>query len=126
MINNMNYIGWLSPDGKLFGCDLYDHSHLSIEILSTYYKIDISKMKVIERDDALFNIGWCRIGFESFIGHGYVIQAKWDFITEEQISFIQNMYFDENVTMTEQTMDDLERYNIIDIDDIVSLKKTKK
>ena len=49
------------------------------------------------------------------LSHGYVIQARWDYVTEEQKSFIQNMYFDVGESMSEQTMADLVDYGIIDL-----------
>jgi len=110
----MNYIGWLAPDGTHFNCDIYGHEELSVKLLQEYYKVESSNLKVYERDDALFNKGWCRIGFQSFIDHGYVIQARWRYLTEEQKSFIQNMYFDVGNQMTNQTLDDIKYYNIID------------
>lgn len=114
MKENINYIGWLSPDGTHFKCDKYEHDDLSFRLLSDYYKTDLSKMKVFEREDYLFNMGWCRIGYQTFNDFGYVIQARWRHVTESQKAFIKDMYFDVGDRMTEQTINDLQDYDIID------------
>ncbi len=111
----MNYIGWLSREGKHFECDNHEHSELTKEILKEYYGLDYEKMSVLGREDVLFDKGWCRIGFQSMMDHGYVIQAKWSYVSEEQKSFIQSMFFDVNGQMTEQTINDLTDYGIIDL-----------
>lgn len=113
--DNMNYIGWLNREGKHFECDNFEHSELTKEILKEYYELDYEKMSVLGREDVLFDKGWCRIGFQSMLDCGYVIQARWSYVSEEQKSFIQNMFFDVGGQMTEQTMNDLKDYGIIDL-----------
>ncbi len=127
----MNYIGWLSPDGTHFSCESYGHDALSKELLEEYYKIDTHKMKSLVYDDMLIDRGWCRIGFSTFLSYGYSIQAKWNRISEAQKSFIKNMYFEIGNKMSEDTINSLKDYEIIDlyqeskIDDI-QIKQFKK
>lgn len=111
----MNYIGWLAPDGTHFECNKYEHDILTRKILNQYYKIDTRKTDIIDCDDALFNRGWCRIGYQSILSRGYVIQTKWRYITDAQKSFIQNMFFDVGERMTRRTIENLLDYDIIDL-----------
>ncbi len=111
----MNYTGWLAPNGKHIECDNYGHDNLTWEILKKYYKIEPKKITVLGREDILFEKGWCRIGFSSVFDYGYVIQAKWRYITEEQKLFIQNMYFDIGDKMTATTIANLVDYDIIEL-----------
>ena len=122
--NKMNYIGWLSPKGEHFKCGSFCHDSLTRKILNDYYKINSYSLTAFEIDDALFNRGWCRIGYQSMLDRGYVIQTKWRYITEEQKVFIKNMFFDSNIKMTERTIDYLMTYDIIENDKGIS--KVKK
>ncbi len=115
MGDDMNYIGWLDREGKHFECDNYEHASLTKDILKEYYDLNFEKLSALSREDLLFDKGWCRIGFQSMLSRGYVIQARWDYVTEEQKSFIQNMYFDVGKSMSEQTMTNLIDYGIIDL-----------
>lgn len=109
----MNYIGWLAPDGKHFECNSYGHDNLTSILLKDYYRIKSDRLSVIGREDILFDRGWCRIGFQSMLSHGYSIQAKWKYLTEEQKIFIWEMYFDVGDKMSEQTKAYLIDYDII-------------
>ena len=111
----MDYIGWLAPDGIHFGCNRYGHGELSRKLLEEYCKISTSEMRILACYDMLINMGWCRIGFSSFFSHGYTIQANWSIISETQKSFIRNMYFDIGNLMTENTINYLKDYEIIDL-----------
>ena len=79
----------------------------------------------------LIDIGWCRIGFSTFLSYGYSIQAKWNKITESQKSFIKDMYFKIGNRMSEDTINNLKDYEIIDLyqeskQTNSSIKKLKK
>ena len=111
----MHYIGWLAPDATHFSCDKYGHEELSRKLLEEYYKINTSEMRILACDDMLINMGWCRIGFSSFISHGYTIQANYNILSEIQKLFIRNMYFDIGNKMTEDTINNLKDYEIIDL-----------
>ena len=111
----MNYIGWLAPDGTHFNCSRYEHGDLAVKLLEEYYRINTYEMKSLVCDDMLINMGWCRIGFSSFISHGYTIQANWNRLSETQKLFIKNMYFDIGDRMTEDTINNLKNYEIIDL-----------
>ena len=63
----------------------------------------------------LIDMGWCRIGFSTFLSYGYSIQAKLNRITEEQKSFIRDMYFEIGNKMSEDTINNLKDYEIIDL-----------
>lgn len=72
-------------------------------------------MKSLICDDMLIDMGWCRIGFSTFLSYGYSIQAKWNRITELQKSFIRDMYFEIGNKMSEDTINNLKDYEIIDL-----------
>lgn len=110
-----DYIGWLAPDGTHFSCDRYAHDTLSKELLGDYCKVETRKMKSLICDDMLIDIGWCRIGFSTFLSYGYSIQAKWNKITESQKLFIKDMYFKIGNRMSEDTINNLKDYEIIDL-----------
>ena len=110
-----DYIGWLAPDGTHFSCDRYGHDVLSKQLLEDYCKIETREMKSLICDDMLIDMGWCRIGFSTFLSYGYSIQAKLNRITEEQKSFIRDMYFEIGNKMSEDTINNLKDYEIIDL-----------
>ena len=125
----MDHIGWLAPDGTFLKCDRHTHAELASKILKEYYEIDDTKITVIAKEDTLFQKGWCRIGFSSFLDIGYSINnANWDFITEEQKEFIQNLFFEVGEDMTEQTINNLKDYGIIEMidNDDIKIKKLNK
>ena len=113
--NTKGYIGWLAPDGTHFNCDIYGHDDLSKELLEDYYKVETLGMKSLICDDMLIDLGWCRIGFSTFLSYGYSIQAKWNRITESQKSFIRDMYFEIGNKMSEDTINNLKDHEIIDL-----------
>ena len=113
--NTDDYIGWLAPNGTHFSCDRYAHDALSKELLEDYCKVEARGMKSLICDDMLIDMGWCRIGFSTFLSHGYSIQAKWNRITEEQKSFVRDMYFEIGNKMSEDTINNLRDYEIIDL-----------
>ncbi len=111
--NDFNkYIGWLAPDGNFFTCDRYGHDDLSKKLIEEYCK---SKTKSSVYDEILICMGWCRMGYSTFFDHGYSIQANWKLLTDAQKSFIRNMYFEVGSKMTEDTINNLKDYEIIDI-----------
>ena len=110
-----DYIGWLAPNGTHFSCDRYGHDALSKELLGDYCKVNTNGIKLSTCDDMLIDMGWCRIGFSTFLSYGYSIQAKWNKITESQKSFIKDMYFKIGNRMSEDTINNLKDYEIIDL-----------
>lgn len=117
----MDYIGWLAPDGTHFNCDRYGHDALSRKLIKEYCKVNVQTLGTLVCDDTLIDMGWCRIGFSTFLSHGYSIQANWNRLTDSQKSFIRDMYFEIGNKMTENTINDLKDYEIID-----SFEKSKQ
>ena len=111
----MDYIGWLAPDGAHFNCDRYGHENLSRELIKGYCKIKPQRMKALACDDMLICMGWARIGYSTFLSNGYSIQANWKRLTDVQKSFIRDMYFEIGDSMTEDTINNLKDYEIIEL-----------
>lgn len=111
----IDYIGWLAPDGTHFSCDRYGHDALSRKLVEEYCKINAHVIRALVCDDMLIDMGWCRIGFSTFLSHGYSIQANWNLLSETQKSFIRDMYFQIGNKMTEDTINNLMDYEIIDL-----------
>ena len=110
-----NYIGWLAPDGTHFSCDRYGHDALARSIIKEYYEFKANKTRGLVCDDMLIAMGWCRIGFSTFLSCGYSIQANWKKLSDVQKSFIRDMYFEFKDEMTEDTINHLKDYDIIDL-----------
>ncbi len=120
----MDYIGWLAHDGTHFPCNRYGHGELAIKLLKDFYNINTEGMKALVCDDMLIDFGWCRIGFSSFLSHGYTIQANWPMLSENQKAFIKEMYFNVKSFITEETINFLKDYGIIE--DLDYIKKRVK
>ena len=125
-----NYIGWLAPDGSHFNCDRYGHDALARSIVKEYYKLSRNETRGLVCDDILIAMGWCRIGFSTFLSLGYSIQANWKKLSDVQKLFIRDMYLEFKDEMTEDTINNLKDYNIIDLflepkQDNIKIKKLK-
>ena len=62
--------GWLSPEGKMYECEYYEHLPLAGDIAK---KLGASANEMWTPDEYLFNHGWVCIGRVMFISHGYVV-----------------------------------------------------
>lgn len=56
--------GWLSPDGDLWECSTYEHSAMAEEICEKL-KIESNTWAWKGEDEALYSLGWCKLGLMS-------------------------------------------------------------
>ena len=79
--------GWLSPEGKLYDCDYYEHIGLAREIAE---KSGASDEEMWTAEDYLFKHGWVRISMIVFLDHGFVVSFPSSrTISQEQRQFLK-------------------------------------
>ena len=86
--------GWLSAEGKLYKCDLYEHLSLAREIAE---KIGASYKELYLADKYLLNNGWVQLSIMMFLDHGWLVTfPESGTISQEQRQFL-NPYVEDNM-----------------------------
>lgn len=83
-------LGWLSPSGDFFPCEMYDHIHVADKIVRQYgYQALTSS-----NDDILMKNGWVHITRSMF---DHELRIYWDkYLTEYQKNFLKE-YFEQDI-----------------------------
>ena len=79
-------IGWLSPEGKLYKCDMYDHIAVAEDICRDVLNED----NYATPDETLLNRGWVHLTFILLTDPGWAVIFPYsNYLSEEQRSFLK-------------------------------------
>ena len=82
-------MGWLSPTGEFYQCEMYEHIGMAQELYKAYGGNGCES----EADDKLREKGWVSITIVTFIDHGYFIGFPPHLSpTTEQLRFLRPYY----------------------------------
>lgn len=82
-------MGWLSPTGEFYQCEMYEHNSMAREL----YKAYGGNGYEYNADDKLREKGWISITILTFIDHGYCIGFSLHLSpTAEQLRFLRPYY----------------------------------
>ena len=82
--------GWLSPNGKLYECETWEHMDLAEKLVEEFgYESDYNR-----EDQALLDNGWAKISIATMIEHGYVVSYHNE-LTYEQVVYLKPYVYDE-------------------------------
>ena len=96
--------GWLSPEGKLYECETWEHMDTS-EKLVKEFNYDYEENR---EDEALLNNGWVKISISTFMDHGYVVEYSVRKLSQEQLNFLKPyIYGNYELPMVERDREDL-------------------
>ena len=83
--------GWLSPDGKLYECETWEHMDTA-EKLAKEYGYDIEEY---QEDQTLLDNGWAKIGIATMFEHGYAVNYHGNKLTYQQLDFLKPYIYGE-------------------------------
>ena len=104
-------LGFLSPDGKLYECNSYDHLDMAMKICKSFEQPIYELRTNLDCEDYLMDIGYVclrarTVNFSNYTTRKYAehFGAKFciNFITEAQREYIKNLYMNDEWFNTDQ------------------------
>lgn len=83
--------GWLSPDGKLFECETWEHMDSAEKLVEEFGYVS----QYNREDQTLLDNGWAKISIASMVEHGYVVNYHTRKLTHEQLDCLKPYIYDE-------------------------------